>query len=164
MAQTIRRAIHQLEPNRSVFEVLPLADQISEAYAANRLRTVLLVFFAAAAMLLACVGLYGTVSHTVHVRKREVGLRIALGAKRTRIAGQFLFQGLFVSTLGCVAGIAMAAGLIRLASGMLFGVSATDPGTFGAVIALVIAVCVAASLVPAIRAARSDPMEALREE
>jgi putative ABC transport system permease protein len=164
MGQTIRRAVHQIEPNRSVFDVSALADQISDAYAANRLRTVLLIFFAAAAMLLACVGLYGTISHTVNVRRREVGLRLALGAKRTRIAGQFLFQGIFVSTIGCVAGIGMAAGLMRLVSGMLFGVTTTDPATLAGVVGIVIAVCIAASLLPAVRAARSDPMEALREE
>jgi putative ABC transport system permease protein len=164
MAETIRRTVHQIEPNRSVFDMSPLADQISVAYAENRLRTFLLVFFAVTAMLLASVGLYGTVSHTVNLRRREVGLRLALGAMRTRIASQFLLQGLLVSTVACLAGIAMATLFMRLVSGMLFGVSATDPTTLGSVVLLVIAVSMAASLLPAIRAARSEPMQALREE
>ena len=164
MAQTIRRTLHQIEPTRSVFDVTPLAAQISDAYAENRLRTVLLAFFAAAATLLSCVGLYGTISHTVNLRKREVGLRLALGAMRSRIASQFLFQGLLVSLIGCVAGLLMAAVFIRLLSGMLFGVSATDPATLAGVVSLVLCVSAAASLLPAIRAARSDPLEALREE
>jgi putative ABC transport system permease protein len=164
MTQTIRRAIHQIEPSRSVFDLTPLADQISDAYAENRLRTVLLVFFAAAAMLLACIGLYGTISHTVNLRKREVGLRLALGAMRSRIAGQFLLQGLLVSAIGCFTGIIMAVAFMRLLSEMLFGVSASDPATLSSVVVMVLGVSVAASLVPAVRAARSDPMQALREE
>src|SRR5262249_8267457 len=74
MVETVRRVMRDLEPTRSVFDVAPLSDQISDAYAQNRLRTVLLAFFAATAMLLACVGLYGTISYIVNVRKREVGL------------------------------------------------------------------------------------------
>jgi predicted permease len=164
MSETIRRATHDLEPLRSVFDMAPLTDQISDAYAENRLRAILIAFFAGAAVLLACIGLYGTISYTVAMRKREVGLRLALGAMRTRIAGQFLSQGAVVAAIGCIAGIAMALGLARLISGMLYGVSATDPMTLSAVVAGVLAVAVIASLIPAIRAARLDPMHVLRED
>jgi putative ABC transport system permease protein len=164
MVETIRRKIHEIEPRRSVYDLTPLGDHISDAYAENRLRTILLVFFALTAVSLACVGLYGTISYLVNVRKREVGLRLALGALRTQIVRQFLFQGLRVSLLGSVAGLALAAALARLLSGLLYGVSATDAATLGGVLAIVLAVSVLASLLPAIRAARLEPMQVLRDE
>jgi putative ABC transport system permease protein len=164
MSETIRRKMHDIEPIRSVYDLAPLLDQISDGYAENRLRTILLAFFASTAMLLACVGLYGTISYTVNVRKREVGLRLALGALRTQIVNKFLLQGFLVSALGCVAGLAIAASFTRVLSGMLYGVSATDPPTLAIVVVTVLAVSVLASLLPAIRAARLEPMQVLREE
>jgi putative ABC transport system permease protein len=164
LVESIRKTVHAVEPRRSVYDVTPLVDQISDAYAENRLRTVLLVFFAAAAILLACVGLYGTISYSVTVRKREVGLRLALGAERGQIVRQVLSQGLMVSAIGCVAGLLLAGAFTRVLTGMLYGVSATDPTALGAVVAIVLLVTAAAALVPAIRAARLDPMRVLREE
>ena len=164
MSEPIRRAVHEIEPLRSVFDVTPLADQITDAYAENRLRTVLLAFFASAAVLLAYVGLYGTISYSVNVRQREVGLKLALGAMRTRIVGQFLSQGLLVAVLGCGAGIALALVLTRFLSGMLFGVSAKDPMTLAGVVIAVLLVSAIASVLPSIRASRLEPIEVLREE
>jgi putative ABC transport system permease protein len=164
MAETIRRKIHEIEPRRSVYDLTPLADRISDAYAENRLRTILLAFFAITAVSLACVGLYGTLSYLVNVRQREVGLRLALGALRTQIVRQFLTQGLTVSVLGCAAGLALTAVFGRLLSGMLFGVSAWDVVTLSGVVAIVLTVSVLASLLPAIRAARLEPMQVLREQ
>jgi len=164
MAGTIRRKIRDLEPQRSIYDLSPLTDHISDAYAENRLRTVLLTFFALTAIALASVGLYGTLSYLVNVRQREVALRMALGALRMQVAGQFLHHGLRVSVLGCIAGLALAAALARVLSGMLYGVSATDVTTWGGVVAIVLSISVIASLLPAIRAARTDPMKALRED
>ena len=164
MAETIRRKLHEVSPSRSVYDLTPLSEHISDAYAENRLRTILLSFFAGTAVLLACVGLYGTLSYLVSVRQREVGLRLALGALRGQIARQFLGQGLLVSVLGCVAGLALASVFTRLLAGMLYGVSPSDVITLTSVVAILIAVSVAASLVPAMRAARLDPMQVLREE
>jgi hypothetical protein len=164
MADTIRRKIHEVEPRRSVYGLTPLRDQISDGYADNRMRTILLAFFAATAVLLACVGLYGTLSYLVNVRRREVGLRLALGALRTQIGRQFLTQGLRVALLGCAAGLLLAAASTRLLARMLYGVSASDAVTLGGVVILVLAVSIVASLLPAIRAARLEPMQVLREE
>jgi putative ABC transport system permease protein len=164
MAETVRRKIHEIEPLRSVYDLAPLIDHISDAYAENRLRTILLTFFAATAIALACVGLYGTLSFLVNMRQREVGLRLALGAMRSQIVGKFLAQGLGVSLAGCIAGIALAAAFTRLLAGMLFGVSAWDAPTLASVVILVLAVSVIASLLPAIRASRLEPMQVLREE
>jgi putative ABC transport system permease protein len=164
MIQTIRRKLREVEPARSVFDLTPVVDHISDAYAENRLRTILLTFFAATAVLLACVGLYGTLSYLVNVRQREVGLRLALGAMRGQIVRQFLGQGLRVALVGCVAGLALAAAFTRLLAGMLYGVSPSDVPTMVGVAATVIAVSIVASLLPAIRAARLEPMQVLREE
>jgi putative ABC transport system permease protein len=164
MAETIRRKVHEIEPRRSVYDLTPLAEHISDSYAENRLRTILLAFFAITAVSLACVGLYGTLSYLVSVRQREVGLRLALGALRTQIVRQFLAQGLSVALLGCVAGLALTAIFGRVLSGMLYGVSAWDAATLGGVVGIVLAVSVLASLLPAIRAARLEPMQVLREQ
>jgi putative ABC transport system permease protein len=164
LAKTIREKIRSIEPARSVFDISSLQDHIDDAFAENRLRTVLLGFFATTAIALACVGLYGTLSYSVNTRQREIGLRLALGALQGRILQQFLLQGLGVTSLGCVAGLGLAVAFARVLSGMLYGVSATDATTLSAVVFLVLFVAAAASLVPAIRASRVDPMQVLREE
>ncbi len=164
IGETIRRGMREVEPNRSVYDFAALEDSISDAYGENRLRTVLLASFAAAAILLACVGLYGTISYTVNVRRREVGLRLALGAMRTQIAGQFVGSGMAVAGVGCAAGLGMSVAFTRLLSGMLYGVSPTDPATLAAVAVGVLGVSAAAALVPAVRAARLEPMAVLRDE
>ncbi len=164
MEEAIRRAMHEVEPNRSVFEVAALEDSISDAYGENRLRTVLLASFAAAAILLAGVGLYGTISYTVNVRRREVGLRLALGAMRTQVARQFVASGMVVAGMGCAAGLALSVAFTRVLAGMLYGISSTDPATLGAVILGVLVVSAAAAVIPAVRAARLDPMTVLRDE
>ena len=164
LGESVRRKLHEIEPGRSVYNVSTLTAHLSDAFAENRLRTVLLTFFALTAISLACVGLYGTLSYLVNIRRREVGLRLALGALRAQIVREFLGQGMRVSLLGCLAGLGLAAAFTKLLAGMLFGVSPWDAITITGVIALVIAVSFAASLLPAARAARVEPMRVLREE
>jgi len=163
MAETIRRQLRDIEPMRSAYDFAPLEQHFSDGLAENRLRTILLSFFAATALSLACVGLYGTLSYNVNVRQREVGLRLALGALRGQIVRQFVWQGLTVCLLGCVAGFALAAASSRVLAGLLYGVSPTDLPTLSGVILLVLLVAVAASLLPSIRASRVEPMQVLRE-
>ena len=164
MAGAIRHKLHELEPRRSVYDLTPLNDHISDAYAENRLRTMLLAFFAFTAVSLASVGLYGTLSYLVKLRQREVALRLALGASRTQVVRQFLGVGVRVAVLGCLGGLAFSALFVRLLAGMLYGVSPDDAATAVGVPVLVLTISVVASLIPAVRAARVEPMQALREE
>jgi putative ABC transport system permease protein len=164
MAETLRQAVHQIEPGRAVFGVMPLDEHLSDAYAENRLRTILLSLFALTAVSLACIGLYGTLSYFVTLRQREIGLRLAMGAMRYQIAKRFLAQGLRVAAIGCVCGLALAGGAGRLLSGMLFGVSTFDNLTLFCVVLLILIVASLAALIPALRASRTDPMNVLREQ
>lgn len=163
-AQTIRRKIHEIEPARSVYDIMPLKEHLGDAFADARLRTILLALFGLTAVSLACLGLYGTLSYFVNVRRREIGLRLALGAMPGQIRQRFLVDGLRVSVLGCAAGLILSAATSRLLSGMLYGVSPLDPITLAAVVLLVSAVAAASSLLPAIRASHVEPMDVLRSE
>jgi putative ABC transport system permease protein len=164
MTETIRRQLRDVEPMRSAYDFAPLEQHFSDALAENLLRTVLLSFFAATALSLACIGLYGTLSYNVNLRQREVGLCLALGALPGQIVKRFLRQGLTVCLVGCFAGFALAVATTRLLAGFLYGVSPTDFPTLAAVILLVLIVSTVASFVPSLRASRVEPMRVLREE
>jgi putative ABC transport system permease protein len=164
MMESIRRKLREIEPSRSVYDVSLLEERLTDAFAQNRLRALLLTFFAATAVALASIGLYGTLTYFASLRRREVGLRLALGAMQGRIVRQFVGQGMLVSGVGCAAGLALALAFTRGLAGLLFGVSASDPPTLTMVIAIMLTVTAMASLLPAIRASRVDPMEVLREE
>jgi predicted permease len=164
MAQAVRLRIKELDPIRSVYDITPLDERIGDSFAENRLRTVLLVLFAVTALLLACVGLYGTLGYIVSLRRREVGLRLALGASRTAILKHFLTKGLRVVALACACGLMLSFAFSQALSGMLYGVSASDPVTLSAVALIVLVVAGLASLIPAARAALVEPMRVLRNE
>jgi putative ABC transport system permease protein len=164
MAETIRRRLHDLQPSRSVYGISSLEDNLSDASSESRLRTLLLAFFAISAVLLASIGLYGTLNYLGRMRQREVGVRLALGALRGQILARFLLQGLRVTLIGCLFGLALSAASTRLLAGMLYGVSPADPATWAAVVGTIVAVATLASLFPAWRAARTEPVEVLRQE
>jgi putative ABC transport system permease protein len=164
LAGVVRQRIYELEPLRSVYDVMPLDDLIGDAYAETRLRTVVLTVFAISALLLACLGIYGTLSYVVGRRRREVGLRLALGAGRTGILRRFVWEGLRVAAMAAAVGLLLSLAATRVLAGMLFGVTPSDPGTLAAVLVAVLVVSALASLVPAARAALLEPMRILREE
>ena len=164
LVQTIRLKLHQVEPSRSVFGISPLEDHLSDSLAENRLRTTVLTFFAGTAISLACLGLYGTLSYLGRMRRREMGLRLAIGASRPQIVATLVAQGLRIVAIGCLAGLAMGLAASHLLEGMLYGVSATDPETYVGIVLLMILVAVVACAGPALRAASTDPVQALREQ
>ena len=163
LAENVRRLMKDLEPLRSVYDVAPLAERIGDAFAENRLRMAVLALYAASALSLACIGLYGTLSYNISLRRREVGLRLALGAMRRAIVGHFLARALSLVALACLCGVALSIASARLLAGMLFGISPADPLTLLAVSAIVMAVATLAVLIPAARAAFVDPVRALRD-
>jgi ABC-type lipoprotein release transport system permease subunit len=161
---SIRERIREIEPLRSVYEIAPLEERIGDAYSQNRLRTFVSTLFAVTALSLACLGVYGTLNYVVSLRRREVGLRVALGALTADIVSQFLLKALRVVAIACVVGLALSVAFARVLSGMLYGVSPSDPATLSGVVILVMAVAALAALLPAVRASRLDPMQVLREE
>jgi putative ABC transport system permease protein len=139
-------------------------EVVSSSFAARRLSMLLLSVFAALALALACVGIYGVISYLVGQRTHEIGVRMAMGAERSDVLRLVLGHGAKMAFVGVAIGIGAALGLTRLMANQLFGVSAHDPWTFAGVAVLLIVVAVAASYIPARRAMRVDPMIALRYE
>ncbi len=164
MAETIRRRVHELEPGRSVYGFASLQEHLDDASMESRLRTLLLSLFGATAVSLACIGLYATLSYLGRLRRREVGVRLALGALPSQIVVHFLLQGLRVTVIGCLGGLALSIAMSHFLVGMLYGVTVLDPTTYTSVICLVLLVAGLASLAPAIRSARIEPVQVLREE
>jgi putative ABC transport system permease protein len=144
--------------------VRTMQEVIANSVQRRRFSMLLFTIFAAVAMLLAAVGLYGVMSYSVAQRTKEIGIRMALGARRPDVVALVVKQGMALVLMGIAAGTTLALGMTRLISGMLFGITATDPLTFAAVVALLGAVAFLANYLPARRAASVDPMVALRYE
>lgn len=162
--RAIRVRIRELEPQRPVYDAASLEQRIGNAYSQSRLRMFLLVFFSVTALSLACLGIYATLGYIVNVRSREVGLRMALGAPWGTILVGFLLRVLRIVAFACALGLVLSTAFTRLLSSMLYGVSASDPITLAGVVLIVIAIALLAALFPSLRAARIDPMKALREK
>jgi predicted permease len=161
---SVRQRLKEIAPQRSVYDVRPLTERIGAEYAQDRLRTALLVIFAGAALSLVCLGIYGTLSCIVSLRRREVGLRVALGALPGAIVAQFVAQALRVVGVACAVGLVLSFGFGRALAGLLYGVTPFDPLTLAGVVVLVVGVAALAAFLPSLRASRIDPMAALREE
>jgi putative ABC transport system permease protein len=132
--------------------------------AQDRFSMLLVGFFGVLALLLAAIGIYGVISYSVGQRTREIGIRIALGAQRGNVFGIVMGHGIKLASLGIAIGFFAALGMGRMLTGFLYGVSAADPLTFASVAVFLAAVALAASFFPARRAAKIDPMQALRSE
>jgi putative ABC transport system permease protein len=164
LTAAIRARSHELEPLRSVYNIVPLRDRIAGSRVDERLRTTVLTTFAVSALLLACLGVYGTLSYITRLQRREVGLRLALGAARGGIVRHFVGLGLRVAAIASAAGVALSFGLTRALAGTLYGVTPSDPVTLSMAVGIVLVVAALAALIPAARAALSHPMHILREE
>jgi predicted permease len=158
----IRHSVRQLSSENVVYGAVTMDEIVAASLAARRFTMILLAVFAALALTLAAIGVYGVISYVVGERTREIGIRIALGAHRREILRLVLTRGAKLATSGVIIGIVAAVGLTRLLSGLLYGVAPTDVGTFAAVTALLTAIALAACYLPARRAAKVDPIVALR--
>ena len=164
LATSAERVIHDIDPGLAVFAVEPLDRTISRSVSQRRFTAFLLGAFAALAVILAAIGVHGLLSYNVAQRRQEIGIRIALGAGRGAVLGLILREGVGIIFAGLIGGLAGAVVLTRLLQALLFGVSPTDPLSFVVVAAVLTAVAVVATLLPARRAARVDPLPALRTE
>jgi len=166
MAQVsdIRRALSQIDSQMVMYSTQTMDGVISDSLAARRFSMILLGIFAALALVMSCVGIYGVISYLAGQRTHEIGIRIALGAERRDVLRMVLGEGAKMALVGVAIGLVAAFGLTRLMANMLFGVSAHDPLSFAAVAGLLIMVALAACYIPARRAMKVDPMVALRYE
>jgi hypothetical protein len=164
VARSVQVALQRLEPQRSIYDVKPFDARIRDTYVEYRLRTALLLAFAGAALLLACLGIYGTVSYLVTLRWREAGLRLALGAGRASLVSGLIGRGARVAAIANAVGLLLTLALAGLLRGLLFDVSPTDPATLVSVLVVVMSVTLLAALVPALRVMSVDPVRALRNE
>ena len=162
LAASVRQAVKAVDPEVPVYSVRTLAEIVSDRTAQRRLAVMLITVFAAVALLLAAVGIYGVMSYAVAQRTQEIGIRMALGAERRDILRMVLRHGSLMAAAGIGLGLAVALGLARLITSLLFQVSATDPPTFSLVPVVLIAVALLACYIPARRATRVDPLVALR--
>jgi ABC-type antimicrobial peptide transport system permease subunit len=159
-----RREVARLDPALALYEAKTVERALYEDLASNRVITGLFVAFAVVALALATIGLYGVVSYAVEQRTREFGLRMALGAQARDVLRMVLGQGARLIAIGLVLGLGVGALLGRTLAGVLYGVTASDPLTFAGVAVALGGAALAATLVPALRALRADPIAALRAE
>ena len=164
LGPAITRELRALDPNQPLADVKPLDAYLGQSVAQRRFSMTMLAVFSAAALVLAALGIYGVLAYSVAQRTREIGVRMALGARDTAVASMIVREAFGVVGAGLALGAVAALALTRVLSGLLYDVSPTDPVTFVGVAAVLGAVALAASYLPARRAARVDPIVALRQE
>ena len=164
LAAAVRKEVMAIDPNQPVANVKKMEEWLANSVAQPRYRTLLLSVFSAVAMLLSVIGIYGVMSYAVTQRTREIGLRMAFGAQRWNVLSMVLGQGMKLALTGVWVGVAAALALTRVIRTLLSEITATDPLTCSCVALLLIGVALLACLVPARRAAKTDPMVALRYE
>lgn len=164
LTDTLRRAVAAIDSDRPIFDVITLEQAVWDSFATKRLATVLLGLFAAVAITLASVGLYAIVAYSVAQRTRDIGIRMALGARPRDVLAVTLGEGWRLAMAGLAGGIVAALVATRLMRSLVFEVSTSDPLTFAVTASMLAAIALVASYVPARRATRIDPMIALRYE
>jgi len=163
-APGVRRLISGVDPTQPVYEFQTLEQALADSIAPRRFNLFLLGAFAGTALVLALIGIYGVIAYSVSQRTREIGIRLALGARRGEIVGMVVRQGMVFAVAGIAAGVAAALGLTRMMESLLYEVKPDDPWTFAVVAGTLGVTALLASWVPALRAALVDPLRALRYE
>jgi putative ABC transport system permease protein len=163
-AAPVREAVAALDPDLPVNKLEPMTQVVAASLAQSRFKAVLLALFAGLALVLAMVGVYGVISYSVAQRYHEIGIRMALGAQGRQVLGMVVRQGMTQVLIGLGLGLAGAWYASRFLAGQIYGLSATDPLTFVAVPLALAAVALLANWLPARRATRVDPLDALRQE
>ena len=163
-APQVRQTIRDIDPALAVFAVRTMETHLSQALFFPRAAAFLFGLAGCMGLLIATIGIYGVISFSVASETRELGIRMALGARRGQVLGKVLQQGLTLTIAGCAIGLALSLALSRVAASLLYGVSPTDMPTFLAVPVLLLLIALVACLVPARRAASLDPIRALRYE
>lgn len=164
LAPVVRETLSEVAPTLPLFQVGTLESRLAAALERPRTLGLLMTLFAAAALFLAAVGVYGTLSYRVATRTPEIGVRLAIGADPWSVVGGVLARGLLMASTGLVVGLALAAVAGRWVESFLFGVAPVDPVTYGVITILLVCVALSASGIPAWRAARVDPVEALDKD
>ncbi len=164
LATAVRRAVAAVDPEQPVAAFTTLSELVSQSTAARSFNMTLVSVFALLALGLAVVGIYGVTAYTVQQRTQEIGVRVALGAGRGHVLGMVLRETGMMAAIGIVIGLLGAFGFTRVLGSLLFGVSVTDGVTFVTTTVVLAAAALLAALVPALRAARIDPVRALRSE
>jgi predicted permease len=164
LAIAIRNQIQALEPNEPVNQVITMDRRLADSVAQRRYQTLLFGVFAAVALIIATVGIYGVISYGVGQRTHEIGIRMALGAQSGDVLRMVIGQGMRFTMIGAALGVASALGLTRALESLLFNVSPNDPATFACIALLLVAVALIASYIPARRATKIDPLQSIRHE
>jgi putative ABC transport system permease protein len=164
LTTAIRDQVRAIDPNETVFPVVKMDERLSNAVAERRFQTLLLGFFSGIALVIAAIGIYGVISYAVSRRTHEIGVRMALGAQAGDVLRMVLWRGMSLTLAGVTLGLAAAFALTRVLKNLLFEVNATDPAIFALVALLLVGVALIASYIPARRATKVDPLQALRHE
>src|SRR5262249_40441639 len=164
LAGAIRNQVRAIDPNEPVNQVITMDERLSNSIAQRRFQMFLLGVFAAVALVIATVGIYGVITYAVSRRTHEIGIRMALGARGADVLRMVVWRGMSLALVGVALGLAAALALTRVMQNLLFEVSATDPATFALIALLLVCVALIASYIPARRATKVDPLQALRHE
>jgi putative ABC transport system permease protein len=164
LATNIRNQVQAIDQNEPVNQVVMMDERLSNSVAGRRFQMFLLSAFAAMALVIAIVGIYGVISYAVSQRTHEIGIRMALGAQASDVLRMVVWRGMRLTLIGVALGLAAALALTRVMKNLLFNVSATDPSTFAGIALLLLSVACVASFIPARRATKVDPLVALRHE
>ena len=164
LARPVRDQIAALDPNMAVFNIETMQEHVDTSLLLPRISALLLMIFGAVGLTLAAIGLYGVINYSVRRRTREIGIRMALGARPGTVLKIFVWQGLVLTCVGLAIGTGIALGLGRFTASLLYGISGTDLATFIIVPAVLLVTALLAIVIPALRAARVHPATALRYE